>query len=156
MRQAKREIIGLEALEAVIKQARICRLALYDVDFPYIVPMNFGYTRGYLYFHCAREGKKLDLIRRNNRVGFEMEAVAELLPHPSLACAWASRFESVVGCGRARILNQADEQRHALDMLMRHASGQERLWKYPPQHLSQMLGIEVAIESMTGKRSKHF
>jgi hypothetical protein len=156
MRQAQREIVGLEALEAVIATAQVCRLALQDDGFPYIVPLNFGYAERCLFFHCAPEGKKLDLIRKDPRVGFELESVAEVMPHPDLACRWTTRFQSVIGRGRAFILTDPEEQRRVLDVILAHYSAPGRAWNYPPEHLSKMVALRVDIEAMTGKQSKDF
>ena len=73
MRRNEREITDPKIIEEIIHQATICRIALYDADYPYIVPLNYGYESGALYFHSAKEGKKIDLIRKNSRVCFEIE-----------------------------------------------------------------------------------
>ena len=61
----------------IVKKCDVCRLALFDEDYPYIVPLNFGVDmedeQMYLYFHCANQGKKLDLIKQNNKATFEMD-----------------------------------------------------------------------------------
>ncbi|HNU36390.1 MAG TPA: pyridoxamine 5'-phosphate oxidase family protein, partial [Methanomassiliicoccales archaeon] len=68
MRKAEREIMDQGELEEVIRRAEVCRLAMVDDGKPYIVPMNFGYRNGCLYFHCAKEGRKLDVLRENPKV----------------------------------------------------------------------------------------
>ena len=67
MRRADRAISGTEEVEEIIRKADVCRLAFANENFPYIVTMNFGYTNDpeqLIYFHCASEGKKLDMIRK--------------------------------------------------------------------------------------------
>jgi uncharacterized protein len=156
MRQAQREITDPLQLEAVIRQAQVCRLALWDEGCPYIVPLNFGYAAGTLFFHCAPEGKKLDLIRKNPCVGFELEGAAQVVPHPELACSWSARYQSVIGRGTASVVTEPGAKRQALDVLMAHYAGQGRVWDYPDEHLGKMVVLRVDIESMTGKQSKGF
>lgn len=156
MRQAQREISDLGQIEAVINRATVCRLALWDEYVPYIVPLNFGYARHALYFHCAPAGKKIDLIRKNPHVGFELEGTAEIVPHPELACSWTAGYQSVIGTGTAVLLTEPGDQRQALDTLMAHYAGEGRVWDYPAEHLKKMLALRVDIESMTAKQSKNF
>ncbi len=75
-----------------------------DGDLPYIVPFNFGYREGCIYIHSAPEGKKIDLIRKNNRVCFEAEETAEIVKKDR-ACKWSTRYRSVVGYGTMEILS---------------------------------------------------
>ncbi|MBA7530072.1 hypothetical protein ES705_22275 [subsurface metagenome] len=99
MRRSDYQITDKQELLDILKQAEICRLALADRDEPYIVPINFGieFTDPLnLYFHCAREGRKLDIIERNHKVCFEVEVDAKLHPG-SKACGWSMRYRSVIG-----------------------------------------------------------
>ena len=76
MRRSDREVSETEAIEEIIKNADVCRLALANDNIPYIVTMNFGYINNpeqILYFHCANAGRKLEMIRKNNYACFEMD-----------------------------------------------------------------------------------
>jgi nitroimidazol reductase NimA-like FMN-containing flavoprotein (pyridoxamine 5'-phosphate oxidase superfamily) len=160
MRQADREITSPAQLEALLQSALVCRLAFHDGEYPYIVPLNYGYADGCLYFHCAPEGKKLDLLRQNPRVGFEIEPLHEIVPH-ARPCGWETRFQCVIGAGTAEVLTAAEDKRRALDVLMGqhyrvlHVTPPAEL-VYEPLPLSKMVVIRVRIERMTGKQSKHF
>ena len=72
MRRKDREITDFDEMMKIIVKCDTCRLALFDDEFPYIVPLNFGTDveegQLYLYFHSAKVGTKLDLIRKNNKV----------------------------------------------------------------------------------------
>ena len=75
MRRNDREVSDSEMIEEIMKKADVCRIALASDNIPYIVTMNFGYTNDpdqLLFFHCANEGRKLEMIRRNKYVCFEM------------------------------------------------------------------------------------
>ena len=76
MRRTDRKISRTDEIESIIKKADVCRIALVDGNRPYIIPMNFGYEKSKpskIYFHCASDGRKLDLIRKNNNACFEMD-----------------------------------------------------------------------------------
>ena len=85
MRRKDREVTDAAALRAIVQACDCCRLGLVDEDgVACIVPLNFGYTeedgQPVLYFHSAREGHKLTLLRKNPVVGFEMDTGHGLLP----------------------------------------------------------------------------
>jgi nitroimidazol reductase NimA-like FMN-containing flavoprotein (pyridoxamine 5'-phosphate oxidase superfamily) len=156
MRQAAREITDLIQIEAVFQMATVCRLAFWDDEYPYIVPLNFGYAARVLYFHCALEGKKIDLISKNPHVGFELEGIAEIVPRAENACSWSAKYQSVIGKGTAMILTDPAAKRQALGIIMAHYAGLGRKWEFPEEHLGKMLALRVEIEEMTGKQSKEF
>lgn len=151
MRKAEREIKDIEELESVIERSEVCRLGMVDDGEPYIVPLNFGYRDGRLYFHCAREGRKLDILRMNPRVCFEMESSVRLSPGER-PCQWSTSYESVIGWGTAHIIMDEEEVRKGLAVLMHHyIDGPLDL---DPHSLSLTAVIRVDVEKMTGKRSK--
>ncbi|MCJ7619404.1 MAG: pyridoxamine 5'-phosphate oxidase family protein, partial [Anaerolineae bacterium] len=65
MRRAEREIKDREAIEDILRRATVCRLAVCDGNVPYVVPLSFGYADNCLYFHSAREGRKIETIKAN-------------------------------------------------------------------------------------------
>ena len=105
MRNCTKEITDRAELEEVLARADVLYLALHDEPAPYVIPLNFAYAEGALWFHCAREGTKLDLIRRDPRVGFSAVADARLVPGAA-ACDFSSTGRSVVGRGTARICSR--------------------------------------------------
>ena len=74
MRRVEKEIKDKETIDNILKKALICRIGMFDGDFPYIVPMTYGCEEGVLYFHSAREGRKLSIMKDNNKVAFEIDA----------------------------------------------------------------------------------
>ena len=78
MRRKEQEITDKEEMEAIIRKSLVCRLAMADEGTPYIVPLCFGYQDNTLYFHSARKGKKLDILKKNNRVSFEFDTDTEI------------------------------------------------------------------------------
>ena len=90
---------------------------------PYVVPVCFGYEGDILYFHSAPRGRKLDILRRNSAVCFEFDVDCEVVPAKS-ACGWSMRFRSVVGFGDASLVEDPEEKRKALDVIMGQYGGQ--------------------------------
>ena len=80
--------------ESILKESRICRIGLVDQDKPYIVPMNFGYKNGTLYIHSAKEGRKIDLMKKNPNVCFEMDELVRL-KKAKQACEWGVQYQSM-------------------------------------------------------------
>ena len=151
MRRKEKEIRHPAHLETILQKARVCRLALRGDDFPYIVPMSFGYHSGTLYFHSAGSGRKLELLRADERVGFEVEEIAEVLPGAS-ACNWTMRFRSVIGTGRARFIAEPAAKIEALRIIMaQYAPGE---FVFPLAQVAETTVFAVAIETMTGKESR--
>lgn len=150
MRRTDREITDIEEIESIIAAAQVCRLAMVDRNEPYVVPMNFGYRDHTLFFHSALKGRKLDLIRANNHVCFEVDIV-DGLKTADAACDWGIRYRSVIGVGRASIVDDPDKKRQALDAIMAHYS--DKSYTYGDEQIRSVAVIRVDIEQMTGKRA---
>jgi nitroimidazol reductase NimA-like FMN-containing flavoprotein (pyridoxamine 5'-phosphate oxidase superfamily) len=149
MRRKDREITEESHLEAILRSAAVCRLALTDGAQPYLVPMSFGFADGALYLHSAPAGRKIDLLRRNDRVCFEVEADVALVMG-ELACGWSFNYRSVIGFGRACFVDDAAERRRGLDAIMRQY-GSVGPQDYAEQILARTLVIRIDIERLTGK-----
>lgn len=152
MRKRDREIVDRETMDEIIRQAAVCRLAFSDGDVPYIVPMNFGYRNNWLYFHTGHEGRKIDMIRRNNVVCFEMEADYGLVKTEQ-PCAWSMRYASIVGMGRVSLVKDRQEKKEALDIIMEHY-GAKGPFVYAEDVLDRVAILKVLIETISGKQSK--
>jgi len=149
MRKANRAISDPSAIRTIMEEALVCRIGLCDEGMPYVVPMNFGLGENCLFLHCANEGRKLDILRRNDRVCFEMDLLREIKQGPE-ACGWSARYESVIGFGKAIFVDDPAEKRFALDRIMRHY-GANGTCAYPNDILAKTTVIRVEIESLTGK-----
>lgn len=125
MRRSTQEIRDPGKMLALLEQFTVCRLGMRDGEGVYIVPMSFGYTYEggllTLFFHCAKEGHKLDLLAKNPLVTFEMD-----MPGPvrsaATACAYGVTYRSMMGQGQAGFLAGA-ARKVALEAIMRHYAG---------------------------------
>jgi uncharacterized protein len=150
MRKHEREIKDIEAIEEILKRATVCRLGLCEDNHPYVVPVCFGYKDSALYIHCGPEGKKLDIIRKNNNVCFEVD-VDDKLVKTERACRWGFNYRSVIGFGKAVLVEDNEGKRKALDIIMRQFSADA--FDYPQETIRKTTIIQVEIESMAGKQS---
>jgi hypothetical protein len=151
MRRKEKEITEEIAIEAIIQKSLVCRLALSDGNFPYIVPLCFGYRDKVLYFHGSLKGKKIDIIRKNQNICFEFDINTEIVKAED-ACHWSMKYKSVIGFGKAVLLEDLDEKRKALNIIMSQYS--DRTFQFNDATLKGTVVIKVEIESMTGKQSR--
>lgn len=150
MRRTDKEITDHGEIEQIIRAAVVCRLAMVDDGMPYVVPLNFGYGEGCLYFHCAAAGRKLAILQRNDRVCFLFDLDHQLV-RGEQACQWGMRYRSVIGFGQATLVTERAEKRHGLSMIMaQYGAGTS---DFPDQALADITMFKVTIETMTGKRS---
>lgn len=155
MRRSDREITNKDEIHSIISECKVIRLAMLDeVGLPYIIPLNFGaaYTDDActLYCHCACEGRKLELLRRDDRVAFEMDCREELV-RGETACSHSYYYASVIGAGRAEILEGA-EKAQGLSVLMRHMTGREE--RFTEEQLRGVTVFAIRVETLSAKAKK--
>jgi hypothetical protein len=151
MRRKDKEIVDRTLIDRIIDRADVCRVAFCDGNIPYIVPMNFGYRDDCLYFHCAREGRKIEMLKKNENVCFEMDIEHELVKNEK-PCEWGMKYYSVIGFGKAELVEGNDEKRKALDIIMSRYSD-SKSFEYPENILNNVKIIKVSITEISGKKS---
>lgn len=151
MRRKEKEITDIKEIEDIINRAQICRLGLCKDQQPYIVPMNYGYEDKCFYFHCAKEGKKLDIIKNNPNVCFELEADT-VHSYDEEACKCTMHYKSVIGWGKAEPIEDEKEVLHALNLIMKHYVDKES-FTYTEKALKAVAVFKVEVLEMTGKKS---
>jgi hypothetical protein len=150
MRRKDKEITDRRIIDELLTTARVCRIALVDDGEPYIVPVNFGYRNNALYVHSAATGRKMDILRRNNRVCFEIESPAAVIQHPE-PCHWGTRARSLIGYGRVEIITDREQKRIGLDIIMAH-HGKTDANVYDERQLTALVILKLTIESVAGKQ----
>lgn len=153
MRKIDREIKDIKELEEILQKADVCRIAFAVDGTPYIVTMNFGYIwkdRLTLYFHCAKEGKKLELMKQNNTVCFEMDIDHEIVRAEN-ACDWGMKYRSIVGLGLLESITDENEKKKGLDCIMDHYRfAGEKEYGEKAFNLTEVLRLTVT--EFTGKK----
>jgi|WetSurMetagenome_2_1015567.scaffolds.fasta_scaffold29659_4 uncharacterized protein len=151
MRRNDKEITDPEVIEEILNHSQVCRIALHDGEYPYIVPFNYGYQNRVLYFHSAASGKKISLIQENNKACFEIEYGSQIVRHEQ-ACKWTAKYRSVIGYGTIDILTDPEEKKKGLDKIMEHY-GKSKVNVYNEKHVKDIVILRLTIEKLTGKQS---
>lgn len=162
MRRKDREISERTGLLEILEQSDVCRIAFATAAAPYIVPLNYGYrwddgTTGRtgaleLYFHCAAEGRKLDLMRANDSVGFEIDTAHELITKAQ-ACGWGMKYKSLIGSGRLYEVKDFNEKRQYLDRIMSHYGFTGKAL-YEDSMLEKTTVLKLEVSELSGKEKK--
>ena len=155
MRRKDREITGPELIRRYIHQCEICRIGFNDDGEVYIVPLNFGISGengSYIfYFHGAKEGRKLDLIRKNPAVGFEMDC------HYALTAGekghdCTARFRSIIGNGTMSLVESREEKIFGLNAIMGHYT-EKNDWTFDEKMLNATCVFKLTVEKLSCKAS---
>jgi nitroimidazol reductase NimA-like FMN-containing flavoprotein (pyridoxamine 5'-phosphate oxidase superfamily) len=153
MRRNDREIKEISEIEDIISRSDVCRIAFAENNTPYIVTMNFGYSGGEepcLYFHCAPQGRKLEMMRKNNFVCFEMDTDHKIYGGEQ-GCDWGMNFSSVVGYGNLSVIDSPEEKIKGLDIIMAHYSDSSN-FTYDTKVFARTAVLRLDITEMTGKK----
>lgn len=153
MRRKDRQVTDPETIHRIIEACHCCRLGLCGNGRAYIVPLDFGFTRQdgryTFYFHSAREGRKIDLIRETGWASFEMDTGHEVISD-EVACEYTARFQCVMGGGPVTLLESAEEKRAGLTALMEHAAGPGP-WTFDEAMLKRTQVIRLDVQELTCK-----
>lgn len=157
MRRKDREITDSAQIQEILNKCTHCHMGLYDGEEVYIVPMNFGWTEengSYtLFFHCAGEGRKLDILRQNPKAGFQMDTDFELRTADS-ACDYSARFASIVGTGTVEFLTDPADKRTGLAAIMDHTAGEKREWTFPEPSVNRVTVLRLTVEKLSCKAAR--
>ena len=132
-----------------LKRAKVCRIAFISENGPYIIPLVYGYDGNHLYVHSSRRGKKIDILRKNSRVCFQIDTDVEI-KESEIPCRWDVKYRSVIGWGNAVLIDDIEEKRGALNHIMRHYSG-ESTFEFSEEELDKVAVIKIEIDRITGK-----
>ncbi len=151
MRRKDKEITDKSLINNILQRADVCRIALSEENMPYIVPVTFGYKNNCLYVHSAVEGKKIDIIKKNNNICFEIDIDVELIEGKN-SCKSSLKYYSVIGFGKAFFIEDSKEKLRALNTIVEHYFNENSL-DYLENQLGKIVIIKIEIENMTGKKS---
>ena len=151
MRRKDKEITDKKEIEQIFKQAQICRLGLLDDRRPYIVPMNFGYRDNTIYFHSASSGKKIDLLKQNPEVCFEVDIPSGVVKAEE-ACSWTMGYRSLMGEGKAVFIEGTENKCRALNIIMEHYSENNK-WDFDTNMVESIAVFKIEIKYVSAKKS---
>ena len=152
MTKRERQVTDEKQIMGIMDAGKVLHLGLAVNDEPYVVPMNYGYThesgKMVIYLHSAVRGKKLDMIRANPKVFFEIDC--DRMPFEGkLPCQYGMVYSSVMGKGIARIVEDVDEKKHAMTVLMKTQTGKD--FSFDDKLVSIVAVIRIDVEEYTAK-----
>jgi nitroimidazol reductase NimA-like FMN-containing flavoprotein (pyridoxamine 5'-phosphate oxidase superfamily) len=153
VRRNDREVTDIEQIRSIIEKCRVCHVAMVDKGMPYVVPLSFAYVLDgdtlTLYFHCAKKGRKIDILRESNSVCFEMACEGKLgvIKNP---CNSGYYFESVLGIGHAEFIEDIAEKCDALALIVKHQSQQD--FVFTENQANSVCVFKIVSTDFTGKK----
>lgn len=155
MRRKDREVTDKRKINEIIANCFCCRIGFYDEGEVYIVPLNFGYEQqegSYtFYFHGAKEGRKIDIIRKNNFVGFEMDTNYQL-QKSEMPCSYSAFYQSVIGTGKVSFIEDMEEKKKALKLIMQHNTGKAD-WRFLEEMLQAVCVFRLEADKLSCKEN---
>ena len=155
MRRKDRQVTKVSEIEETLNKCKIFRVGMMDDHGIYVLPLNFGYflddSKLELYFHGAKTGKKVELLRENISIGFEMDCEHELIEDDN-PCEYSYKYASIIGQGKATIISNDLEKAKALNFLMKHQAGST--FEFNQKMLDTILVYKIMVENFSVKRHK--
>jgi nitroimidazol reductase NimA-like FMN-containing flavoprotein (pyridoxamine 5'-phosphate oxidase superfamily) len=152
MTKRERQITDQRWIDRILDTAKVLHLGLCVDNEPYVVPMNYGCTKEngklVVYLHSALRGKKLDMIRKNPRVFFEMDCDWKPFEGEK-PCQYGLGYSSVMGRGTARIVEDVEEKKKAMSILMKTQTGKD--FTFEDRLVSIVAVIRIDVEAYTAK-----
>ncbi|HLQ40971.1 MAG TPA: pyridoxamine 5'-phosphate oxidase family protein [Tetragenococcus sp.] len=157
MRRVDRQVKDPNQLAAFLNSCQVIRIAFKGGDYPYIVPMNFAYNlnEGKLIFytHGAKTGKKLAELEACEKVAVELDGNHQLLTGPNRRYP-SFAYQSIIGFGKAELIDDPDEKSHALELIMAHAAPGISYEEFPISVLEKTALLKIELDSYTMKENK--
>lgn len=153
MRRKEREIKSVDEIIDVLKRCDTIRIGIQGDEYPYVVPVSFGMEtkdgKAVIYFHCAKQGMKIDMLRKNPKVCVEGDIFirVEKTEH-----GITTRYESVIGFGECEFVSDEEEIIHGLKLLTERYGYED----YPLERcrgLQHLYVGKIIINELYGKRN---
>ena len=147
------EVTDINEIKEILDKSMIVHVGMVDGDEPYVVPMNYGYTLEdgelCIYLHGATVGRKIDIIKANPKVFFEMEC--DVTPFEGkVACQYGTTYASVMGLGKAEILELSEEKIDGLVKFMKTQTGKD--FTFDERMVSIVSVIKITATDFTAKK----
>jgi uncharacterized protein len=149
LRRKDREITDRAEIDAILQTGQVMHLALADGNIPFVVPVFYAYDGTALYFHSARSGSKMEILKKNNLVCFEVSLDLAVIPGEK-PCDFEAKHRTVIGLGKASLVEEENEKRDALNRIV--ARFTDKKFDYPAPSFNATAVVRIAIESVKGKK----
>ncbi len=158
MRRKHSEIRDPKEIVRILTSTNVGRMATVDVEgYPYIIPVNFVFYEGCVYFHCAPKGEKLDNLSRDSRVCFEVDVPLAYLEvsfnSDRNPCRTHQLYHSVIIKGLAQVVPNGDLKTCVLNALVAKHEGSQNFPAVTPDSTGYKACcvIEIKPQKITGK-----
>ena len=148
----KRRIIFKEKeQEDIISKSDCCYIGMVDENNnPYVLPFNFGYKDKCIYLHSGQTGKKIEILKKNNRICAVFSIGHSLTAqNKDVACSYIMSYKSVICYGKVEFIEEFEKKVEALNIIMQHYT--KRDFEYSTPAVNNVLTYKIVIEEMTGK-----
>ncbi|WP_434670715.1 pyridoxamine 5'-phosphate oxidase family protein [Klebsiella sp. B345] len=149
MRRDERELTEPADLDAILSQERVMYIALSSNDVPFLLPVFYVWDGSSLYFHSARAGSKIEIMKRNPAICFAISQYGGVV-EDALACNYEARHRTVIGLGQTHFVEDDAEKIAMLHQLMARFS--DKNFTFPAANLTATQVIRIEITSMKGKQ----
>jgi uncharacterized protein len=153
MRRKDREITDIADLINILEICKTCHIAMIDEGKPYIVPMSYGYEivddTLVLYFHSAKDGRKIEILHKNSDVCFEMCNEGESV-NAETPCNSGYYFSSIIGYGEVIFLDNVGEKCKALTKMFQQQTGKKV--DFNEQQANTVCVFKVISKDFNGKK----
>ncbi len=152
MRRKERAVVNDDGIRGILDHCKVCRIAMRDETGLYIVPMSYGYRWDdaglRLYFHCAKQGRKLDCLLSHPDVAFEMDEMLSLIEGKA-ACMYSCSYRSLTGTARTVIVEGDAEKASALSAIMLRQTGKD--FRFTPDMTASVCVLRLDVNEISGK-----
>ena len=151
-----RVIIFQPHIESIIAKCEVCNMSMVDEDnLPYVVPMNFGYREGVIYFHAAKLGRKIGILQNKPEVAISFSTNHKLYnQNENVACSYGMSYQSVFAFGKVEFVEDYDEKVDALNIIMAQYTDREFTYNRPA--VVNVAVFKVKADRFTGKEFGRF
>jgi nitroimidazol reductase NimA-like FMN-containing flavoprotein (pyridoxamine 5'-phosphate oxidase superfamily) len=149
MRRKEREITSVGEIDAIICSEKVMHIALVDGDIPFLVPVFYGYDGTSIYFHSAKVGTKIEILKRNNNICFEITTDHGVIESDE-ACDFEAKHRTVIGIGKGIFINEESEKIKALNLIVSQFT--DAKFEYPKANLDRTAVIRIDVQSIKGKK----
>jgi len=149
----EREVTDLNEIMGILDRAKIVHVGMIDGEYPYVVPMNYGYTmengKLTLYLHGATRGRKLDVLRENPKVFIEIDT--DIVPFEgAAACQHGVCYSCVMGEGVAELVEDVEGKKAGLQILMKTQTGKD--FTFVDKMVGGVTVIKIHVSEFTAKK----
>ena len=157
MRRQNRQVTDMAEIQAILDEIKVARLGMIDGEQVYVVPLNHGYEMGegetiVFYLHCAKVGRKVDILKKNPNVCIELDG-RHALVNADAPCNHSYYYASLIGNGTVQFVDEFEEKAHALGLVMKHQTGKAD-WNFEEKWVNAVCIMKIELTDYTVKQHK--